>query len=118
MSKFYLRGVPFLFLHNLSTSLGLNSGFGVPIEESIQAKLTSLQLSLKVLELEDKLEEALHYSENILLGKLLSPRKIRRFKVFEMASRVWFLKGKVETEKVKDNIYKFTFELAIDNHFV
>lgn len=90
------------------------------MEESLvtQAKLTSLQHSLKFLDLEDKPKEATHYNENILLGKLLSPRKIRRFKVSKMANRVWVLKGKVETKKVRDNIYKFTFELVEDKHLV
>lgn len=86
--------------------------------ERIQGKILNLQESLKSLELQPRGEESRSATENVLLGKVLTTRILSRFTLFEMVSKTWCLKARVQVEKVGENVFKFTFSSKEDREWI
>ncbi|KAF3455421.1 hypothetical protein FNV43_RR00046 [Rhamnella rubrinervis] len=57
----------------------------------------------------DGKKNAEEITRKILVGKLLTTRSFRRFKLIECIPKIWNLQGKIRVENVSDNIFKFTF---------
>lgn len=49
------------------------------------------------------------FTGNILLGKLLATRKIRRFMMAEEVTRIWLLRGTIKVVALAENTFKFIF---------
>ncbi|KAF3449950.1 hypothetical protein FNV43_RR06029 [Rhamnella rubrinervis] len=74
-----------------------------------QPRAVQLQLSFQGLSLTDREEEASEITRKVLMGKLLSTRSFRRFKLADFIPKIWNLQGKVRIENVLDNVFKFSF---------
>lgn len=57
-------------------------------------------------------------TKHILVGKLLSSRLFRRYTVFEIITKAWRTRDKVEVEKLGDDIFKFFFTSQVDKSIV
>lgn len=77
--------------------------------DNIQGKVTSLQESLRNLNLQPDENDFIFKSQNILLGKILSSRNFCRFTITEIIGKTWKLKSRVHIEKINENFFKFLF---------
>ncbi|KAF3447772.1 hypothetical protein FNV43_RR08476 [Rhamnella rubrinervis] len=76
--------------------------------ESKISKAVSLQDALSPLSLESNESEAVRLTEKVLVGKLLSARVFKRFTLSDIVRHSWQLKSRVQIEKIKENILKFS----------
>lgn len=73
-----------------------------------------LQDSLRILTLVVDTKGVPMKAQYILLEKLLSIRVFHHFMVAKIVSKTWRTSAKVHIEKLKDSLFKFTFEKEED----
>ncbi|KAF3443799.1 hypothetical protein FNV43_RR13489 [Rhamnella rubrinervis] len=83
--------------------------WGTDVVPAKDTPTLNLRDALSALTLELKETEAVRITEKVLVGKLLSTRIFKRFTLLDIIKQFWRLKGKVQIEKVSDNIFKFSF---------
>ena len=65
--------------------------------------------ALSALSLESKETEGTKITGKVLVGKFLSTRVFKRFSLSDIIKQSWQLRGRVQIEKIKENIFKFSF---------
>ncbi|KAF3435160.1 hypothetical protein FNV43_RR22247 [Rhamnella rubrinervis] len=77
--------------------------------ESRNSEASNLREALSALSLESKESEGTKITGKVLVGKLLSTRVFKRFSLADIIKQSWQLRGRVQIEKIKENIFKFSF---------
>lgn len=86
--------------------------------DQVQEKVAILQDSLRTLTLEPSNAGVTFSAHNVLLGKVLSTRSLRRYTITEIISKTWSLKARVSVEKLEENIFKFSFRFKEDKETI
>lgn len=81
-------------------------------------QISLVEKNLDSIDLEEDSNATTLIIGRVLLGKLLVSKHMKKHTAKEIMSRIWSLKGKVLTEELEVNFFKFTFSLQEDKEFI